>query len=238
MTESEWLASEDPQAMLQFMRGKASDRKLRLFGSVCCRRIWSLLTDERSRRAVEVAELHVDGLVSEDERAMAYEEAAVAAAAACKIESGTIPGGGVYAYAGHDVGWTAASAAADVLDYGRFRAPGDVARLTADASGDADAEAAAQATLLREIIGNPFRVSPPLPPAILAWNDGTVKRIAEGAYDDRRLPEGILDPSRLAILADALLDAGCDDEELLSHMRSEGPHVRGCFAIDLILGRT
>jgi hypothetical protein len=76
-----------------------------------------------------------------------------------------------------------------------------------------------------------------LSPALLAWNDGTVTRIAQGVYEGRKLPEGTLDNSRLAILADALLDAGCDNEELIAHCRSDGPHVRGCWAIDLILNR-
>src|SRR6202022_3491214 len=78
-----------------------------------------------------------------------------------------------------------------------------------------------QANLLRHIFGNPFRPSPFLPPAVLPWNDGTVRRIAESIYEDRAF-------DRLPILADALLDAGCDDEELLAHCRSAGPHVRGC----------
>ncbi len=73
-----------------------------------------------------------------------------------------------------------------------------------------------------------------MPPAVLAWSEGTVRRIAEGAYEGRQLPAGTLDTGRLAILADALLDAGCDDEELIAHCRSAGPHVRGCWAIDLI----
>jgi hypothetical protein len=94
---------------------------------------------------------------------------------------------------------------------------------------------------LREVLtcffGKLFRPSPPLPSAVLAWNDGTVRRIAEGIYEDRRMPEGTLDNARLAILADALLDAGCNDEALLAHCRSEGPHVRGCWAVDLILGK-
>jgi hypothetical protein len=64
-----------------------------------------------------------------------------------------------------------------------------------------------------------------------------VRRIAEGVYEERRMPEGTLDTARLAILADALLDAGCEDEALIQHCRSEGPHVRGCWAVDLILGK-
>jgi hypothetical protein len=51
------------------------------------------------------------------------------------------------------------------------------------------------------------------------------------------MPARTLDPTRLAILADALLDAGCDAEELIQHCRSAGPHVRGCWAVDLLLGK-
>jgi hypothetical protein len=91
--------------------------------------------------------------------------------------------------------------------------------------------------LLRDIFGNPFRPSPPLPAAVLAWNDGTVRRIAQAIYEERRMPEGTLDTSRLAILADALLDAGSDDEDLMRHCRQPGAHYRGCWAVDAILGK-
>jgi hypothetical protein len=87
------------------------------------------------------------------------------------------------------------------------------------------------------IVGNPFRPSPLLPAAVLGWNDRTVHRLAQAIYDDRKLPEGTFDAGRLAILADALLDAGCDDEALMQHCREPGPHVRGCWAVDLILGK-
>jgi hypothetical protein len=102
---------------------------------------------------------------------------------------------------------------------------------------DVEREQAAVAALLREIFGDPFRPSPPLPTAILAWNGGTVRRIAEGIYEARRLPEGTLDAARLAVLANALLDAGCEDGPLIQHCREPGPHVRGCWPIDLILGQ-
>jgi hypothetical protein len=98
-------------------------------------------------------------------------------------------------------------------------------------------ERAAQAVLCRDIFGSlsfrPVTIAPP----VLAWSDGTVRRIAEGIYEERLLPAGTLDNTRLAILADALLDAGCDDEDLIQHCRSAGPHVRGCWAVDLILGK-
>jgi hypothetical protein len=100
-------------------------------------------------------------------------------------------------------------------------------------------EAAILACLLRDLIGSPTHSLQLLPPPVLAWNGRTVQRLAEAAYNDR-LPDGTLDPSRLAIIADALLDAGAglDAEELLSHLRSEGPHYRGCWGVDLVLGRS
>jgi hypothetical protein len=93
-----------------------------------------------------------------------------------------------------------------------------------------------QAELLRDIAGNPFRrcVVDPL------WrmhDNGLVVRLARAAAQQRREPDGTLDGTRLAILSDALEDAGCTDEEILSHLRGPGPHVRGCWVVDLILDR-
>jgi hypothetical protein len=99
------------------------------------------------------------------------------------------------------------------------------------------AASADQAAWVREVFGNPARPSPRLSPAVHSWNDGTVCRIAGIIYDERRLPEGTLDNAHLAVLADALLDAGCEDEEVLAHLRSDGPHVRGGWALDFILGK-
>jgi hypothetical protein len=57
------------------------------------------------------------------------------------------------------------------------------------------------------------------------------------AYEERQLPEGTLDSARLAVLADTLEDAGCTHAELLGHLRGPGPHVRGCWAVDLVMGK-
>ena len=94
-----------------------------------------------------------------------------------------------------------------------------------------------QCQLILEIIGSPFRPVT-LDPAILAGHDTTVVRLAQAAYDERHLPAGTLDNGRLAVLADALEEAGCTDQDILGHLRGSGPHVRGCWAVDLILGKS
>ena len=76
MTEQEWLACEYPQKMLEFLEDKASERKIRLAAVACCRSLWQhLLTDDRSRNAIDVAEQFADGNVSEEELARAWEAA-------------------------------------------------------------------------------------------------------------------------------------------------------------------
>jgi hypothetical protein len=89
-------------------------------------------------------------------------------------------------------------------------------------------EEAAQAVLYRDIYGNPFRPVA-VNPDWLAWNDGTVPKLAHAIYDERAF-------NSLPVLADALEDAGCTDADLLNHLRDPGPHVRGCWALDRILG--
>ncbi len=90
--------------------------------------------------------------------------------------------------------------------------------------------------LLRDLFGD--RGYPvPIDRTLLAWNDGTVKRLAEDAYEQRALPAGTLDLQRLAVLADALEEAGCTDPDLLGHLRGPGSHVRGCWPLDLLLGK-
>jgi hypothetical protein len=86
----------------------------------------------------------------------------------------------------------------------------------------------AQASLVREVFGNPFR------PVILApswptWNGGTAVKLARAIYDERAF-------DRLPVLADALEEAGCDHADLTAHCCGPGPHVRGCWAVDLLLG--
>jgi hypothetical protein len=90
-----------------------------------------------------------------------------------------------------------------------------------------------QAALVRELVGNPFRRVRLAP----GWLTPTVTGLAASAYEERALPSGQLDSARLSVLADALEEAGCADPDLLGHLRSPGPHVRGCWALDLVLGK-
>jgi hypothetical protein len=95
-----------------------------------------------------------------------------------------------------------------------------------------------QSDLLRCIFGDPFRPQPPLEPALLSCNGGVIAKLAQAAYDERLLPQGGLDNGRLAVLADSLEEGGCTDAALLGHLRSLQAHVRGCFALDTVLGNT
>jgi hypothetical protein len=213
MTEADWNSCTDPQKMLLFLRnsGKTSERKLRLFASACCRGIWHRLSDKCSRRAVEVVERFADGQAT-PQTFRKWHWAA--------YEAFEVTGGAAYApyAAGHRIADLAASDAAD-------------------AAADAGQARASQCDLLRDIFGNPFRAASAIDPAWLAWNDGTVKKLAEAAYEQRSLPEGALEQARQAVLADALEEAGCTNTDILGHLRGPGPHVRGCHAVDAILGR-
>jgi len=93
---------------------------------------------------------------------------------------------------------------------------------------------AAHCALLRDIFGSlsfrPVVIDP-------AWRTPTVHALAQAAYDTRILPSGALDNARLAVLGDALEEAGCDNADILNHLRQPGEHVRGCWVVDLLLGK-
>jgi hypothetical protein len=240
MTEAEWLTCTDPGPMLEFLRGKVSDRKLRLFACACCRRIWHLLPDERSRRAVAVAESYADNAVGKNE----LERARMGARSATrKATENAYPS----SYQRRAARWASEAPAQTTSKEVRKVAQPIVERAAAAAAEDAglagaaqglyatarsaklQSERIAQAALLRDVIGTPFRPVT-VGRAWLAWNGGTVGKLAQAIYDERAF-------DRLPVLADALEEAGCDNENLLRHCREPGEHVRGCWVIDLFLGR-
>ena len=87
-----------------------------------------------------------------------------------------------------------------------------------------------EANHVRDVCGNPFRPGSVVAPEWLSWNDGTVGKQTRAIYEENAF-------DRLGILADALVEAGCEDESILAHCRESGPHIRGCWVIDLLLGQ-
>lgn len=219
MTEEEWLAATDPGPMMEFLGHRVSERKLRLFAVACCRRVEHLFSDLRSRAAIEAAEKVADKLVvAIDDLARCYRDASDAAARLPAPSSE----------------FAAARAAADAIRYYHPKGVGMLARaaIAAAAAGVTAAvgnqvrERVEQSSLLRDVLGNPSRPVTADP----SWLTSTVTAIARGMYESR-------DFSAMPILADALQDAGCDNDDVLSHCRGTGPHVRGCWVIDLLTGR-
>jgi hypothetical protein len=211
MTEEEWLAATDPRPMIGFLRGMLTDRKARLFTVACCRLISHLFADRQSQEAVAMGERYAEGKMSNDDL------------------------DGIWASVGNDLSdrvrdasWWADEAAEWAVDifYKNglvYRAAARAARSVINAKPNSVRE---QQALLRCIVGNPFR-----PVAIdPRWLTSTVADLARLIYDERAF-------DRLPILADALMDAGCDNDDVLNHCRSAGPHVRGCWVVDLLTGR-
>jgi hypothetical protein len=111
----------------------------------------------------------------------------------------------------------------------------NVVRLLLDAHGLAAAVAAS--AIARDLFGPlPFRPVT-IPACVLTWNDATVARLAQAAYGERSLPAGRMDNARLAVLADALEEAGCQEKEVLTHLREQQSHWRGCWVLDLLLNK-
>jgi hypothetical protein len=165
MTEEEWLACADPKPMLAFLRGKASNRKLRLLISAHAHRYW-LEDDELSNQSIRNAR-QIERFA--DEKTLAEQQAIVL----------------------------------NIRTWGPVDVP-----------------------LVKEIFGNPFRPLTINP----SWLTSTVLALATGIYDEKAF-------DRMPILADALQDAGCDNEQILNHCRQPGVHVRGCFVVDLLLNK-
>jgi hypothetical protein len=247
MTPGEWERCADPAPLLELLRGKAGDRALRRFACACVRRVWPLLAEESSRAAVVVAERYADGLAGADELSTACGAAsrtaldvesrprAGAAAPFAELCAAYAARGAASSFRWGDIlpdypdAWAADAAAWAAV--GRTGAAGPRAWAAARTG-----ERAAQAALLRCLLGNPFGPPVPLDAAVLAWHGGAAVKLARAVHDDRDLRTGTLDAARLAVLADMLEEAGCADGVLLGHLRSPAPHVRGCWTVNLVLG--
>jgi hypothetical protein len=220
MTEAQWLLqSTTLQAMLTYLQTEGSGRKLRLFAVACCRRIQHLLS-ESSLQQVTVAEKFADGLnglCSEEELLAAYWGNPLAELPTGKFENAAI--------AAISAVYPDAFKAAFRTAFASQRAA--YPELITEEGVEDGPERHAQANILRDIFGNPFQ-----PVSVeLTWRTSNVVAVAGSIYQEKAF-------NRLPILADALMDAGCEDEQIINHCRSGGPHVRGCWVVDLVLGRS
>jgi hypothetical protein len=209
--------------------GAAGAHKLRLYACACCRRVWHLLCDRRSCRAVEAAERFACGRATAED----LTAAALAASAATEQLGGsrdphyhasraalatTEPSGWIAAW---DAGWEARLAARDASREVR-RWIGSKPYAVAW-----ERERADQAALLRELYASPFRPVH-IDPRWMDLNDGAVHTLARVIHEQQRYDD-------LPFLGDALEEAGCTDARLLDHCRQAGPHLRGCWLLDDLL---
>jgi hypothetical protein len=286
MTETDWLTCSDPHEMLNYLeeteagwlqrflnwlpfRGhRPRNRKLQLFACACCRHLWHLLPDARSRDAIEVFERCADGQASWRERRQAIAAAAAAALEANGPRLTTAPRlaaaqaraadavAGVFDaregahlaanWARESVRVWAHGAPTDLTSRGHSPLPSKpyvhkswqrkrkAKKLTKKKNavapgGEAvwQAERRFQCDIVRDIFGNPFR----LPIADSAWMKPQAIELAKTIYHDRAF-------KRLSQLADLLEEAGCTNSEILRHCREPGPHVRGCWVVDVLLGKS
>jgi len=214
MDAARWLACTDPMPMLEFLCSKVSGRKLRLFAVACCRRVSHMLTAE-AREGVELAEHVAEGLADSTECKKGRDKA--------------LHAGWVMDDAFRHRRGPAKAAVCKALCRQPYLAATGSARRTKSYVDN-------QCHLLRDIIPCPF-ISVDLKSEWIAWTGGIVIRLAEAAYQERTMPEGTIDEARLAVLGDALEEAGCQDEEILKHCREQGIHVRGCWLLDLLLNK-
>jgi hypothetical protein len=230
MTEAEWLRCSTPYLMLLFLkdrgaasRGKVGQRRLRLFACACLRRLWHLVTDPRCRRAWEAQERHVEGLATRGELADAEKSAAEA-------EEGLIAlrGGSAFVSARRRAYLYPGLAPPRLPQSALAAATAAIAAPVAlERKAERRDEESCQADLLRDVFGNPFR---PVA-ADSSWRAPAAVHLAQAAYGERSF-------GQLPRLADALEEAGCTDRAVLDHCRGPGPHVRGCWVVDLILGKS
>jgi hypothetical protein len=212
MTEAEWLACTDPTPMWPLLSEKLTARKSRLFCVACCRRVWDVLQEMQGT-------LEYDNLHDALETAEYYADGLLASLPEPVLVK-TDKHGHRYSdgclNAQEAVWWTCSRP-----DFMVRIAVGccQLARTGPD-------EAVAQVVILRDIFGNPFHQVT----LNLAWQTSNVVSLATAIYQDRAF-------DRMPILADALEEAGCTNADILQHCRQPGEHLRGCWVVDLLLGR-
>jgi hypothetical protein len=217
MTEEEWFAFCDWRRMLAILGDRPTDRKLRLFAVAVCRRIAPGLLLAPSWRALVVAEQLADGAISAEELASVRERVSTL----CLDEAGR--------YSWEPPYYAAEAPLSCLHQAARYavRRAIQAAWLTSQPSRNV-VWAGITTALLRDIFGNPFRPVAFSP----SWRTDTAIALARTMYESREF-------GAMPILADALQDAGCDNTDILSHCRdAKQAHVRGCWVVDLVLGKS
>lgn len=211
MNEADWKSSIEAPPMLKWLKGnrktgKISDRTWRLFSCACCRRLGKKLKGKRVLDALDVAEAYADG---EADLAAMQEADDWTVAARLPREVNGVASRAVYC----EEQFSPSTLAFQTAGWALLVLKGPQ-------------EAAAQANLVREIFGNPFRPVKCAP----RWRGEAVIQLAEQIYQERAF-------RRMPQLGAALEDAGCTDAALLDHCRKPTEHVPGCWLLDLLLGK-
>jgi hypothetical protein len=225
MTEAQWSLCHDPKQMLLFIRGTASERKLRLLACSCVRQGWEVLEDERGKNALEAAEAFADGKVTKVVLKRIRQAVDEHMREMNSRRKGVWSGDEIR-HSEYCVCEGAKRAASEKNYASAIRQM----YITIQFSHLRD-RATPLPVLFRDIFGPlPFRIVSNAH-NWLSWENSTVPRLAQTIYDERNF-------GLLPILADALEAAGCTNEDILRHCREPGEHVRGCWVVDLLLGKS
>jgi hypothetical protein len=226
MTEAEWMACTDPTPMLEFLRPKVTERKLRLFAVACCRRIWEILPDEECRSALETAEQFAEGLASGTSLDAARRAALRSFYEFTDSENGNFTGRESAAAAVAGACWTEAEGLDQGLDDVIDNCYG-LGPLSTGLENGGQIEYLRECHDIRDIFGNPFHALN----LDSTWIVPEVRTVAQAIYDTLAF-------DRMHELAEVLQRVGCDDLVLLDHCFRTEQHVRGCWAVDVVLGKT
>jgi hypothetical protein len=258
MTEEEWCKGASPKPLLSFISRKATartsnKRKLRLFSCACVMRLTSILNDDRLWKVVSSVERAADvenpeALIRDCREVMTKvttpesgNDESTWRICRDAVQALTIPhANGTAKLAAEKAkvasgchAWMLAQPEGQPKIHGGALSDPRIKPLSVALHRAWEIERAAQARLLRDLFGNPFR------PVTFnrSWLTHTVTNLAAAIYEERQLLSGLFDNQRMAVLADALEEAGCNDASVLGHLRGGGDHVRGCWAVDLLAGK-
>ncbi|MGH7171271.1 MAG: hypothetical protein ACRELG_13415 [Gemmataceae bacterium] len=255
MNDAEWLSAADATDLWAFVRAERrfnrngvknpageedeyNQRLLYLLGVSVCRRLEPLFPDPCCQRMIQIAEAYAEGTATLDELEDAHEaipdttdyEAAVRAAVDAVF---WLSPDDYKVIRGVDIATDAAgylhAIAAGVLPARATQREGKAIWKHPAFLAGKEAEERVVCDLIRDIFGNPFRPIA-FDTAWLSWHCGLLVSMAQKMYDSR-------DFSDIPVLADALEEAGCSDQDIVDHCRQPGEHVRGCWIVDLLLGK-